>query len=92
MSEKMTDVEFYMKQIRLEDRKKKISSLKNLEDKILYNFSGKNANGSWKNVILTKEEGSLILNTLLRFYGEDVKRLEEELHGIDGCNVERTIV
>lgn len=92
MNEEMTDVEFYMKEIQLKDRRQKIATLNSLKSKVLYNFSGKNTSGTWENVILTKKEGELILGTLLKIYEEDVERLEEELHGIDKSNVRRTIV
>ncbi len=88
----MTDAEYYMKKIRLDDRRKKVVLLQKLEKKNLYNFSGRADSGKWENVILTKEEGSVILQTLLSIYKADIDRLEEEINGIDECDVERTVV
>lgn len=88
----MKDTEYYMKKIRFEDRKKKIEALQKLEKMNLYNFSGKADSGKWENVILTKEEGSMLLRTLLSIYKAEIDRLEDEINGINECDVERTIV
>lgn len=88
----MTDAEYYMKKIKLDDRRKKVKALQELEKKNLYNFSGRADSGRWENVILTKEEGSVILQALLSIYKADIDRLEDEINGIDERDVERTVV
>lgn len=88
----MTDAEYYMIKIKLEDRRKKVKALQELEKKNLYNFSGRADSGKWENVILTKEEGSVILQALLSIYKADIDRLEDEINGIDERDVERTVV
>ncbi|BBK22646.1 MULTISPECIES: hypothetical protein [Erysipelotrichaceae] len=88
----MTDAEYYMIKIKLEDRRKKVKALQELEKKNLYNFSGRADSGRWENVILTKEEGSVILQALLSIYKADIDRLEDEINGIDERDVERTVV
>ena len=88
----MTDAEYYMIKIKLEDRRKKVKALQELEKKNLYNFSGRAVSGRWENVILTKEEGSVILQALLSIYKADIDRLEDEINGIDERDVERTVV
>ena len=88
----MTDAEYYMIKIKLEDRRKKVKALQELEKKNLYNFSGRADSGRWENVILTKEEGSVILQDLLSIYKADIDRLEDEINGIDERDVERTVV
>lgn len=88
----MTDAEYYMIKIKLEDRRKKVKALQELEKKNLYNFSGRADSGRWENVILTKEEGSVILQALLSIYKADIDRLEDEINEIDERDVERTVV
>lgn len=88
----MTDAEYYMIKIKLEDRRKKVKALQELEKKNLYNFSGRADSGRWENVILTKEEGSVILQALLSIYKADIDRLEDEINGIDERDVEWTVV
>ena len=46
----MTDAEYYMKKIKLDDRRKKVKALQELEKKNLYNFSGRADSGRWENV------------------------------------------
>ena len=88
----MTDAEYYMIKIKLEDRRKKVKALQELEKKNLYNFCGRADSGRWENVILTNEEGSVILQALLSIYKADIDRLEDEINGIDERDVERTVV
>lgn len=92
MEKQITDVEYHMKDILLKDRKQKVKKLSKMKNKGVYNFATKKSDGSWENLILSNEDGSLILNTLIKVFEEQAGRLEEELNEFNGDNVIRTVV